>query len=127
MEKIQLNHLEAHLAASLLTGCAHLDPCGMATEADIARLALTGQCFTATSETGQAVYVVKVKNGVAWIDAVKGNGATRWQNVLLPVIEAQAKGCASVGFQTRRRGVVKAAQAQGYEITGWILRKKLPT
>ena len=125
METIHLSSLEAHLAASLLAGCAHLDPCGMATEADTEAMTAAGQCFAATSDKGQAVYVLKVKNGVAWVSAVKGSGPTPWRDVLLPVIEAQAKGCAAVAFQTARRGVVKSAVAQGYEITGWILKKRL--
>lgn len=113
------------MAASLLAGCAHLDPSGLATEADTPAMTAAGQCFAATSDKGQAVYVLKVKNGVAWVSACKGNGPVKWREVLLPVIELQAKGCAAVGFQTTRRGLVKSAQKQGYEVTGWILKKKL--
>lgn len=125
METLQVSALEPHLAAQLLAGSAHLDPCGMATEQDTEAMTSAGQCFAVTSNTSQAVYVVKVKNGVAWVSAMKGSGATPWGDILLPMIEAQAKGCAAVGFQTTRRGGVKKAQAQGYRITGWIMKKDL--
>lgn len=72
------------------------------------------------------MYVLVVDNGVAWIDAAKGTGATDWTAHLLPIIEAQAAGCKAVGFQTARRGLVKKARQQGYTVTGWILKKKLP-
>lgn len=125
METLQLSALEPHLAAQLLAGCAQLDPCGMLAERDIAGMTASAQCYAATTDAGQAVYLVRVKNGVAWVDAVKGTGRVNWRHVLLPVIEMQAKGCAAVGFQTARPGVVREAQKQGYEITGWIMRKKL--
>lgn len=40
-------------------------------------------------------------------------------------IEARGRGLESVGFQTRRRGLVKKAIKAGYEIDGYILRKRL--
>lgn len=84
-----------------------------------------GQCYAATSERGQAVYVVRIENGVAWVDAAKGFGATDWTAALLPIVEMQAKGLASVGFQTKRRGLVRRAEKQGYHIAGYIMKKEL--
>lgn len=124
METLHLSAIDSGMAALLLAGLGRLDPSGT-TSGELHQLTASGQCFAATAGTGQAVYVVKVSNGVAWISACKGDGPVKWQNVLLPVIERQAKGCSAVAFQTKRRGLVKAAQAQGYEITGWILKKKL--
>lgn len=118
--------MESHLASIALTGCEHLDPRGISSAADIQTMTENGQCFTATSGQASAVYVVQVVNGVAWINACQGQGAIKWQNLLLPVIEQQASGCKAVGFQTKRRGLVKAAQRHGYQITGWILKKNLP-
>ena len=125
METLHLSHIPASLAASLLAGLERLDPRGTTAPNDLHDLTASGQCFAATAGTGQAVYVVKVSNGVAWVSACKGAGPVKWQDVLLPVIERQAAGCKAVAFQTKRRGLVKAAKAQGYEITGWILKKNL--
>lgn len=88
-------------------------------------LASSGQCFAATAEQSQAVYVIQIKNGVAWVAAAKGNGPQDWSAALLPIIEAQAKGCAAVAFQTARPGLVRKAQRQGYAVTGWILKKPI--
>lgn len=114
------------MARLALAGCEHLDPRGISSAADIQTMTENGQCFSAVSGQASAVYVVQVINGVAWINGCKGQGSINWQNVLLPLIEQQAGGCKAVGFQTKRRGLVKAAQRQGYEITGWILKKMLP-
>lgn len=92
---------------------------------DMKAMTRAGQCFAATAADSQAVYIVKVKNGVAWIDACKGFGALNWSALLLPIIEAQAKGCASVAFQTARPGLVRQAKKQGYTVTGWILKKSI--
>ena len=126
MEKtLHLSRLEPDLAAALLVGCERLDPTGMSTAQDLRAMTEAGQCYAATTDGAQAVYVVKVCNGVAWVDACKGAGAVDWSSALLPVIEAQAKGLFSVGFQTARPGLVRKAKKQGYEVAGWILRKKL--
>ena len=126
MEKVFLSRLEPSFAAALLRGCERLDPRGLATPPDIDRMTDAGQCFAATTDhKAQAVYVLTVKNGVAWIDAAKGQGAADWTALLLPIVEAQAQGLASVAFQTARPGLVKKAQAQGYDITGWVMRKRI--
>ena len=109
----------------MLAGCERLDPSGTTSAQDLDAMAERGQCFAAESGDSSAAYVVRVINGVAWIIAAKGDGTAPWRKLLLPMIEAQAAGCEAVGFQTARKGLVKAAQAQGYEITGWILRKRL--
>lgn len=124
-QKIELSRLEPGLAAALLVGCERLDPSGLCSAADLLPMAQAGQCFAATAEKAQAVYIVQVQNGVAWISATKGAGPVDWSALLLPVIEAQAAGAAAVGFQTARRGLVRKAQKQGYEVTGWILKKPL--
>ena len=125
METLHLSALEPHLAAQLLVGIEQHDPRGILTRGDLAGIANGGMCFAATTTKGQAVYVVSVKNGVAWIHACKGTGPVPWRNLISPIVEAQAKGCKEVGFQTARAGLKNAALRQGYEVTGWILRKKL--
>lgn len=124
--RLELSRLEAPLAAALLAGCEHLDASGRTAPQDIEHMAATGQCFAATAPQAQAVYVVEVKNGIAWISAAKGFGPLDWSAMLLPIIEAQAKGCAAVSFQTARPGLVKKAMKQGYAVTGWILKKAIP-
>ncbi len=125
METLQVKEIQPHHAIQRLAGCERFDPRGTATGDDLADIAWGGQCFEATTEKAKAVYVVQVKNGNAWISACKGSGPVKWREVLLPIIEAQATGCNSVGFQTKRKSLVNAAQEQGYEITGWIMKKKL--
>lgn len=109
----------------LLAGSETLDATRRTAPGDIAAMTARGQCFTAATENAQVVYVMTVSNGIAWIDATKGAGPIDWAAHLLPIIEAQAKGCRAVGFQTRRAGLVKKAQKQGYKITGWTLEKTL--
>jgi hypothetical protein len=121
-----LSRLEPHLAAQLLAGCDQLDPTGTTSAADLRHMTEAGRCFAASSGTSQAVYILKVLNGVAWVDACKGDGPLDWTGTLLPVIEAQAAGCTAVAFQTQRRGLVRRAQRQGYEVAGYILKKALP-
>ena len=127
MEKeVVLSRLEPDLCAGLLAGIASRDPSGRTSERDLTALTHRGQCFAATAAQAQAVYVLQVENGVAWIAAAKGAGAVPWTDLLLPVIESQAQGCAAVAFQTARPGLVRMAKRQGYTVTGWILKKALP-
>ena len=124
-KEIILSRLEPEFAAALLAGCEPLDASGRTGPGDIARMTASGQCFAATAEQAQAVYVVQVKNSVAWISATKGAGPLDWSALLLPIIEAQAQGCAAVAFQTARPGLVRKAARQGYQVAGWILKKAL--
>lgn len=111
----------------MLQGVDKLDPSGMSTQQSLASTAREGLCFAATSDTGaQAVYVVRIENGVAWVDACQGSGATDWVSKLLPIIETQAHGMRAVGFQTARTGLVRKAKKQGYSVAGWIMKKELP-
>lgn len=127
MEKVRVSRMEPAAAAGLLAGMAGADPCGITSEADIPAMCARGLCVAATDEAGrsQAVYVVHVSNGVAWIDAARGSGPADWSGLLLPIIEAQAQGAARVAFQTARRGLVRRAQAQGYTVRGWVMGKDL--
>ena len=104
---------------------AQLDPAGLTSPQGVTEMAERGQCFAARRGQDSAVYVLRAVNGVAWISACTGTGATPWSRVLLPVIERQAQGCTAVAFQTARRGLVRQALAQGYEVTGWIMKKKI--
>lgn len=126
MEKeIHLSRVDARTAATMLAGCHVLDPAGLTTERDIVGMTERGLCFAATAPDSQAVYVLKVENGTAWVSACKGFGPVEWSNTLLPIIEAQAQGCAAVAFQTKRRGLVRQAQKQGYTVAGYIMKKAI--
>lgn len=125
METLHLSRLEPALAAGLLAGMAGFDPAGRTTQKNIEAMTTSGQCFAATADKSQAVYVLHVDNGVAWVSACKGSGPAQWARLLLPVIEVQAKGCNAVSFQTKRRGLVREAQRQGYQIAGYIMKKDL--
>lgn len=124
-QTVHLSRIPADLAAGLLVGCEGLDPAGLTTEQDIPHMAARGQCFAATAPGAQVVYVLRVENGRAWVDAMKGAGAVDWIANALPIIEAQAQGLRAVGFQTGRRGLVRKAQRQGYRVTGYIMEKAL--
>lgn len=111
-------------AARALAGLEKMDPRGRTTAADLVDLAKRGACF-ALSGAADAVYVVNVRNGVAWIDALKGSGTPDLVAVVSELIELQAHGCRAVAFQTARPGLVRKAARHGYRVAGWIMRKEL--
>lgn len=115
-----LNPVEA---ARRLAGLAELDPRGMATEAAIPAMCQTGLSFEVSDSSGAAVVVVRMENGVAWIDAAGGGGGAD----LCPAIDAAVAGlpCNSVAFQTKRRGLVRRAEKLGYHVAGYIMRRDL--
>jgi hypothetical protein len=125
-KEIHISTIPAQLASQLLTGCAHLDPSGRCTERDILQIASSGQAFHASAgAAGSCTYVVRVSNGVAWVNALKGTGAIDWTTVAADMIETQAQGLRAVAFQTARRGLKKLMEKRGYKVTGWIMRKEL--
>lgn len=127
MEKIHLTSITAPLAAQLLAGMAALDPTGRTCEDGIPTMARRGECVLATDGEGdQAVFVLRSENGMAWIDAARALTGRRWTARLFAAIERRALGHREIGFQTARAGLARQAQALGYEVTGYILRKKLP-
>jgi len=112
-------------AARALAGCEQLDPRGLCTPADIAAMCERGQCF-GIEGAAQAVYVLQVRNGVVWVDALKGDGAgVDLVQLVDNVLNEQARGARAIGLQTARRGLVKQLQRRGYAITGWIMKRDL--
>lgn len=65
---------------------------------------------------GSEVVIVAAAGSMTGVDLVR---------TVLPYIERQASGAAAVCVHTRRRGLVAKMAAQGYQIDGFILRKKL--
>lgn len=116
-------------AAKLLAGCECLDPTGRTTPDNMQAMCERGTCWAATDDTGQAsaVWVIQTDGHAAWVSACKGSGQVPWAKVLLQTIEAQAEGLQSVAFQTARPGLAKTAEANGWHVAGWILRKDLTT
>ncbi len=87
-----------------------------------------GQCFVVEGEGGiVAAYVLQAQGPELWVMAAAGaeSGACLTAE-MAGQIEARAKahGFASVGFQTKRRGLVRKAEKLGYEVAGYIMRKK---
>ncbi|MCZ2495730.1 hypothetical protein GN316_03065 [Xylophilus sp. Kf1] len=127
METLHLSSCQPTLAARLLAGMAELDPTGRMCEDSIPGMARRGECFLATSGEGdQAVVVLRHDNGVTWVDAARALSGQGWTAGLFEAIERQAAGQRAVAFQTARAGLARRAQALGYEVTGYILRKKFP-
>ena len=117
--------ISAYAAALALSGLEGLDPSGLMVADDIPRMTKSGQCFEVVGEAANAVYVLTVRNGVVWVDAVKGEGDLDVTALLDGVITAQAQGLEAIGLQTARRGLVKKLQRHGYRVTGWVMRKDL--
>lgn len=84
------------------------------------------QFFILQSTKGEFAYALIPAGRELWIQAAGGKAKIDLTDLGLGAIEAQAKAARfeSVGFQTRRKGLVKKAIAHGYEIDGYILRKK---
>lgn len=72
-------------------------------------------------------YALKVAGSELWIQAAGGAAKIDLTVLGLALIEQQARNAhlKSVGFQTRRRGLVRKAIKAGYQVDGYILRKKI--
>ena len=71
-------------------------------------------------------YALRVTGKTCWLmaAAVIGQGVN-FERDILPVIERQAQPVGQVAVTTRRRGGIKKLLRNGYEITGYTLRKNL--
>lgn len=108
-----------------LAGVERLDPSGRMTSDDLLPLASGGMCFEVVGGESRAVYVLKIGGGVAWVNAAKGAGKLDLCDLLSLVVEAQAAELDAVAFQTSRPGLVRKAKKLGYEVTGWVLKKRI--
>lgn len=100
------------------------DPTGQATPES---LAANGQAFQLDAGGGGGVFVVKKNGAQLWIKAASGRSLDDLTAVGLALIEemARAAGCKEVAFQTGRLGLVKKTAAHGFELCGWIMKKKV--
>lgn len=112
-------------AAIALAGLEHLDPRGMTAAGDVQAMTRKGRCFALSTDDGGAVYVLTVRNGVCWVDAVKGAGDVDMVQLLDTVITAQSAGLRAIACQTKRRGLVKKLERHGWHVAGWVMRKEL--
>lgn len=127
METVEVGVIPPEQAARLLSGVEARDPRGITGPADLREQCASGLCFGVTvGGAVRGVYVLAVRNGQAFIRWARGDGAgvDLTRNVL-PLIEQQCGQLRELAFQTSRPGLVRKATEQGYEVTGWILRKKL--
>ncbi len=82
-----------------------------------------GDCFELSDESGAAVVVVTVRNGIHWIDAAGGGGGRDLAGAIDATLAAA--GARVIGFQTARPGLVRRAKRQGYRVAGYIMRRDL--
>lgn len=110
-------------AAARLSGLHVADPRGMATDADTRAMCAAGVCFEVRDDSGAAVVVVHERGGVHWIDAAGGGGGRDLAGAIDQALIAA--GARSIAFQTKRPGLVRRAQRQGYKVAGYIMRRYL--
>jgi len=122
---LTLRQISPEVAAQALAGLESLDPRGLMAAGDVHAMACAGECFELEGDLASAIYVLRVRNGVAWVDAIKGAGEVDLVQLLDGVISAQAQGLEAIGLQTKRPGLVKKLQRHGYRVTGWVMRKEL--
>lgn len=124
-KEIRVNRINPEQAVQALAGVERLDPSGRMTSDDLLPLASGGMCFEVVGGESRAVYVLKIGGGVAWVNAAKGAGKLDLCDLLSLVVEAQAAELDAVAFQTSRPGLVRKAKKLGYEVTGWVLKKRI--
>lgn len=97
---------------------------------DAASVASNGQSFAIELQDGGALtFTVKAQNAVLWIGGAvgqAGQGADLTSQGL-EFIESIARTaqCDYTAFATARPGLVRKAKRNGYQVAGFILRKKL--
>lgn len=96
----------------------------MTSPADVLAMCERGRCFE-LSGAASAVYVLSMRNGVVWVDALRGSGDADVTAVADAVMTAQAEGFDAIALQTRRPGLVRKLKRRGYSVTGWVMRKEL--
>lgn len=86
-----------------------------------------GQCWK-ISEQGvvTGALVTRADGRELWILAAAGRSDADLTEIMVRHLEQTAAGrFDSIGFQTKRRGLVRKTQKHGFEVAGYIMRKKL--
>lgn len=93
---------------------------------DANEVAQAGQRFVCVQDGVPVLgFVLEIQHKDVYIMAAGSVGKLDFTKIGLAAIEAMAANHDSVSFTTKRPGLVKKAQRHGYEIEGYILRKKI--
>lgn len=91
-----------------------------------------GQCFKLMDGAGKILgaYILKIDGAELWIALGAGRAEVDLTAAGLALIEAQGRQFDSIGFKTKRRGLVKKAEKHGYTVAAsndgiYTMRKKL--
>lgn len=109
-------------AVALLGDMSALEPVGL--PLDMAELVRGCHCFRVDG-AASAVYVMRDRGSVAWVEAAKGCGDVDVTEVLDQAMTAQAKGFRRLAMQTKRAGLVRKLTRRGWTVRGWIMSKEL--
>lgn len=76
---------------------------------------------------GQTVgaYLLELNGSEVWVLLAGGKAPVDLVHYGLALIEGQSTQFDTIGFQTRRRGLVKKAKRAGYEVAAVVMRKKI--
>jgi hypothetical protein len=104
-----------HILAAALT-----DKTGGAGRFDLEQLFDGATCIGIKDAAGEIVagYVLKAEGDTLWIRAGAGRAKVDLCDVMNEALDHQGRQFARIGFQTRRAGLIKKAQARGYVATG---------
>lgn len=123
-KRLTVREIAAAEAAAALGGLHLLDPAGVMTPESVEQLARRGRCFKIEG-TSQAVYVLRMRGDVVWVDAAMGQGKDDVTALLDEAITGQSGGCRAIAMQTARPGLVKKLKRHGWKVTGWVMRKEM--
>ena len=120
LAKAEFAHLLDRLTGPKFdTTAGAVDPVEMCRDAEL---------FGVYEENGELIggYALRVSGKTCWLlAAVMTRSGVDFERDVLPVIERQARHVGQVAITTKRRGGIKKLLRQGYEITGYTLRKNI--
>ncbi len=109
-------------AVALLGDMQALEPAGC--PFDMRELVAGAHCFRIEG-AASAVYVMRERGEVAWVEAAKGCGDVDVTEVLDQAMTLQARGFRRLAMQTKRAGLVRKLTRRGWTVRGWIMTKEL--
>lgn len=123
MEAVEVQEVSAADAAATMRAAGLRAPLPCDTPEDIAA---HGRCFQLRAGDQLGVFVLRKRRGVLFVDGAgaraHGSGLTSAGLALFDHIARQA-GCTEIAFETNRRGLVRLAEGQGYQVAGYIMKK----
>lgn len=105
----------------------HLQRCADVGRVPVSNLIEAGQAYRLTGPGGRGVFVLERVGPMLWVAAAQADTGGAMLADGLAVVEqiARATGCKSVGFRTRRAGLIRQAMRAGFSIDGAELSKGL--